>query len=72
MDLENAIRAVARRERITQREAAACYAELILAKNEQWVELNSAIKCRWSISGLKRIKTMAWKIALQDHMRKGI
>ena len=71
-ELAEVVVAIARRERITQKEAATYYAALILAKNETWTELNDAIKCRWSVSGLKRIKTMAWKIALQDHMRKGV
>jgi hypothetical protein len=27
-----------------------------------WAAINNAIICRWSTSGLNRIKSMAWKI----------
>lgn len=31
-----------------------------------WREINEAILRRWSMAGLKYIKTRAWKIATQD------
>ena len=31
-----------------------------------WKDVNAAILRRWSLAGLKYIKTRAWKIATQD------
>jgi hypothetical protein len=48
--------------RHTQKDVAEHYAKRILAGDTDWILLNAAIKFRWSESGLKRVKTMAWKI----------
>lgn len=49
----------------TQADVAREYADLILLGNTDWLALNTAIKSRWSVSGLVRVKTMAWKIVEQ-------
>ena len=59
--LEDIIRAVEERDQITQAEVAGYYASLIVAGNKEWTGLNMAIKSHWSLSGLKRVKSMAWK-----------
>jgi hypothetical protein len=49
----------------TQRSVAVLYAmHLIpmLEDNGFWAPINEAIKTRWSIKGLERVKKMAWEI----------
>ena len=46
----------------TQADVARYYADLIMCGNTDWKEINCAIKSRWSVSGLVRVKRMAWKI----------
>lgn len=45
-----------------QRDIAATYALCLRSsKIKDWAKINAAIIERWSISGLERIKTQAWK-----------
>jgi hypothetical protein len=38
------------------------YAEIILSGEEvDWPNINAAIIKRWSLSGLRRVKAMAWR-----------
>ena len=48
----------------TQQHVAKTYAILIQkgCSVEQWKDINIAIINRWSVAGLLRIKTMAWRI----------
>ena len=46
---------------ITQRDIAQTYALAIKSPEDiDWAKINKAIIERWSLSGLKRIKEMAW------------
>ena len=50
----------------TQRDAARHYADALRTYGPDavnWKTVNDAILARWSISGLKKIKRDAWKIA---------
>jgi hypothetical protein len=44
-----------------QADIATTYSAAISIEGMPWGAINNAIICRWSISGLNRIKTMAWK-----------
>jgi hypothetical protein len=49
----------------TQRSVAVLYAMHItpmIEANGFWAPINEAIKTRWSIKGLERVKKMAWEI----------
>jgi hypothetical protein len=48
----------------TQTDAAAIYSEaLVCSAVIDWGTLNRAIRDRWSMSGLMRVKQMAWRAA---------
>jgi hypothetical protein len=48
--------------RITQKSLALTYAMAIQSSEmKNWKKINDAIIERWSVSGLERIKRMAWK-----------
>lgn len=42
--------------------AAKDYASLFITGQTEWKEINAAIIKRWSESGLRRVKKMAWQI----------
>lgn len=45
----------------TQADVAQRYAWAIQRGDVDWKAVNEAIIARWSVSGLKRIKRMAWR-----------
>ena len=48
---------------ITQKSVALTYALAIRSREAtDWAAVNQAIISRWSVSGLERIKKMAWKL----------
>lgn len=47
---------------LTENDVARFYAELVQANHMNWGVINRLIVDRWSLSGLLRIKRMAWKI----------
>lgn len=48
---------------ITQKSVALTYALAIRSREDtDWEKVNQAIIARWSLSGLERVKKMAWKI----------
>ena len=48
--------------RLTQSQVAITYALAIKSSDKvDWHKINAAIIKRWSMSGLNRVKTMAWK-----------
>lgn len=66
-EISNAMNAVASKE-CKQKDVASFYADIIVAQHvtrqrADVRELNQAIIGRWSVSGLERIKTAAWKQA---------
>ena len=48
---------------ITQSNIAITYSYLLTSGCSDWLKLNTAIIDKWSLSGLQKIKKMAWKIA---------
>lgn len=50
-----------------QADIAYTYSVAIPIEGIPWESINNAIICRWSISGLNRIKKMAWKKRQNDN-----
>jgi len=49
-------------QRMTQRDIALSYALALNTPDDvDWPTVNQAIIARWSLSGLKRVKDMAWR-----------
>ena len=49
-------------QRLHQRDVAATYALAMSTPGVDWKRVNKAIIERWSLAGLQRVKTMAWKL----------
>ena len=60
-ELERQLYAVIEDQNGTVVQAARVYKKMILRPNSyEWREINTAIIERWSVTGLERIKQLAW------------